>query len=405
VLTVVKPKGGTWRVFIPGKDSYKLDIIARTKLKLRFFEFKEKYTETEPIQVQAYLTLDGKMVSNGELLTGTRFIAILRMPNGEVDRFELFDDGKHGDAQAEDGIYGNVYAAQRPEGKYLLDLEAINEKFIRWESGISIPVAYKILFYPGSFDLGKIHQGAEMKFYVNVYSPYPDVKLLSVKIPTFRYNDDTVGGHFRLPALSTQEITVPPGESQIPLTLRVPSNSPPGKFEGEITIESSEEIRFEPDTLSISFEVVRPILWWVIVALACVTLLSGAFGVSVWAKRNKPTLDGNGTLVFSETPSGIKPPDVTLMGEKMIIGSGADADIPLNDGEAAKRHVLIKAEKVNGQEKVVAIQLAEDKVSYLNGQILSHSILEDGDRIQIGGFALTYQNVMGVYDDFHFEIN
>lgn len=85
-----------------------LEMVAQTN--------KESYLTSEPIFVGA--TLDDPLPITGATVTAT-----IQTPSG-TSQIQLFDDGTHGDDQADDGTYVNFFSDTSAEGVYEISTEA-----------------------------------------------------------------------------------------------------------------------------------------------------------------------------------------------------------------------------------------------------------------------------------------
>ena len=108
VLRVNNPKTGTWTLFVAGVyQEYVASASAVTDYQLRLFIGTPVESLSQGVQVPILATFIGP----GKPLTGAKVVAIVHDPDGTNREIMLYDDGSHGDMEANDGVYGNWYTA------------------------------------------------------------------------------------------------------------------------------------------------------------------------------------------------------------------------------------------------------------------------------------------------------
>ena len=121
--TVRDPESGNWSMEItavdapPDGEEYtaKADMIAN--IILRVSTDQRRYDPNDVITVTAFLQDDDTP------LTGAAVTAEIEKPDETVN-ISLFDDGSHGDIQADDGVYANTYTDTSSEGVYQIRVTA-----------------------------------------------------------------------------------------------------------------------------------------------------------------------------------------------------------------------------------------------------------------------------------------
>lgn len=83
-------------------------------------------------------------VIHDKLMTGLTISATLEKPDSTSVPVQLFDDGTHGDATAQDGVYSNIYSEYDQNGAYTLTVVADNKL------GTALLTDYGILYAKGS---------------------------------------------------------------------------------------------------------------------------------------------------------------------------------------------------------------------------------------------------------------
>jgi Mg-chelatase subunit ChlD len=140
VWRVPTPMGGTWRIYVQtyiipndesGKDNPQTDpewlppYLVQASLKsdvtmdVYLTTPEEERTPGAPIGIVASLTDTGP-------ITGASVKATVEKPSPSVDltTLTLYDDGQHGDGDANDGIYANKFTQTGAEGSYNVTVNA-----------------------------------------------------------------------------------------------------------------------------------------------------------------------------------------------------------------------------------------------------------------------------------------
>ncbi len=71
--------------------------------------------------------IQAKLVNNGLPLGGAKMTAKVSTPEGKTVTAQLFDDGKHDDQEAGDGVYGGRTANDLSSGDYSIEVQAANQ--------------------------------------------------------------------------------------------------------------------------------------------------------------------------------------------------------------------------------------------------------------------------------------
>ncbi|MFA5055056.1 MAG: alpha/beta fold hydrolase [Dehalococcoidia bacterium] len=122
--TILNPEIGIWQVNIAavnvsaeGED-YTVLTFLETTLQLSSNLAKYQYDPGEQISIVAELKNDGTP------LTGASVSTEIQRPEESVESLALYDDGLHGDGEANDGIYANAYANTTTSGMYKITIFA-----------------------------------------------------------------------------------------------------------------------------------------------------------------------------------------------------------------------------------------------------------------------------------------
>jgi hypothetical protein len=98
-----------------GEEGESVFVSLWTSSNLLSLEFVEILKQTD-----ASVKLQAKLTSNGEIVKGASVSAKISGQNVETP---LLDDGKHGDGEANDGVYGAT-SGKLPDGDYLIEASA-----------------------------------------------------------------------------------------------------------------------------------------------------------------------------------------------------------------------------------------------------------------------------------------
>lgn len=154
---VTSPTPGEWSLNIQGVDTpsggegYTATVTAQTTLTLRAYFDKSDYETAQPITILVALSdpsgpirganieVDvqapqqslsvwkgdgGKKGDKVPTIPLRKPISVLKSLSSSGDVFQLYDDGTHGDGQANDGIYGHIYADTSNSGSYIFNFDA-----------------------------------------------------------------------------------------------------------------------------------------------------------------------------------------------------------------------------------------------------------------------------------------
>lgn len=128
LYNINNPLPGTWEAVIKGEKNVKLDITistwGRTDLKILIGDDKTEYSVGDSIPITASLQIEGSRITSQNFLKNLQFFTRVEDPDGNIKKFELFDDGAHTDKVRGDGIYGNLYTDTSISGDYIVKIVA-----------------------------------------------------------------------------------------------------------------------------------------------------------------------------------------------------------------------------------------------------------------------------------------
>jgi hypothetical protein len=119
VFTVDHPSPGDWAVILSGSGPSQVRIIVRSRLRAEILHPASYEAQGLPMPVQVKMLeeqLNGQVTT---LIGEASFTAQITRPDGRQESLDrLFDDGTHGDARANDGIFTNQYVNTDLVGEY-----------------------------------------------------------------------------------------------------------------------------------------------------------------------------------------------------------------------------------------------------------------------------------------------
>lgn len=121
--------------------------------------------------------------------------------------------------------------------------------------------------------------------------------------------------------------------------------------------------------------------------------------------KQRPERDLRPALVFL-TGDLIAVP-IPLEREEVILGRALEADVRVNDTKVSRRHARINAVSDDETETVnyVLTDLNSRSGTFLNGQIISKEILQNGDKIAIGDHILRFEFLDEIDREYHQQIH
>ncbi len=84
---------------------------------------------------------------------------------------------------------------------------------------------------------------------------------------------------------------------------------------------------------------------------------------------------------------------IPLEREEIIVGRALEADVRINDSKIARRHaqITITADAATDQVNYILSDLVSRSGTFLNGEKISEAVLQNGDKIKIGGHILRFE--------------
>ena len=128
--TIDNPEQGKWIVHVspvdvpPGGKDYLVLVSFETEINFRLDVYPQIYTPGQPIRIMAGPALTLGPGGSREVITWASVVADIVMPGNVTERLVLYDDGLHGDSQADDGTYTNVFTDTSSPGIYGISVTA-----------------------------------------------------------------------------------------------------------------------------------------------------------------------------------------------------------------------------------------------------------------------------------------
>ncbi len=135
---ILNPEPGKWTVHVnaldvpqSGKD-YLLLVSFNRLINFSLFVYPLMYTPGEPIRITMG-SAPRRQIAGGPAPTtepgsdkviGASVVADILMPGNVTESLILYDDGQHGDGQADDGAYSNVFTDTGSQGIYGISVTA-----------------------------------------------------------------------------------------------------------------------------------------------------------------------------------------------------------------------------------------------------------------------------------------
>lgn len=196
------PQDGTWTLTLDCAgiefcdDSYLVEVALKSPLTFDLFinTAPDGASEGLPVDILAAVT------DAGPILDATVMVNIAR-PSGFIDSLTLYDDGRHGDGAADDGLYGNRYYATDQTGSYAVSATASGTSNLGSPFNRHLTRAFDVAF-DGDQDQDGLPDSWEEEYGTNPLVPDsdsdPDEDGLSTgqeyELGTNPFNPDTDGG-------------------------------------------------------------------------------------------------------------------------------------------------------------------------------------------------------------------
>jgi uncharacterized protein YegL len=247
VLRVSYPAPGNWKVLLKsGGGDLPFAVTGDTDLLLDVF----------PPQLEdRRLTVGATLARRGDLSQISRIRLFSATAPGKLAA-ELYDDGKHGDGQASDGVFsGFVDLPAQAEGNLRFGLRAVGETgdgqaFVRQVGALLKNVKKYVPPKPKqiaetpvkltgfALDLGKVLPGDKCEATGVVLLEAEREQLASIDLGRFAGPDGAVLPDGSLDLVFDQGINLAPGENRAKISLRIPPDARPGVYHSETTLRT-----------------------------------------------------------------------------------------------------------------------------------------------------------------------
>lgn len=314
--------------------------------------------------------------------------AVIQYPNGEESRVAMTPNSK--------GFVGSFMPEEM--GVYQVLFQATDAKYrnVAYQPELQTDFTVKIIrtvsVFPEevSVSLSCLRNDYFIPLDLTLVSAHPEIFIFSIS--------DTLGK-----ITSSDQLTLSPGEGSVLINvLTDPALFSSQSYTGRLTIKSESSLEFIP-TSSVRVHLEVPPIWmrcrkqvswagWTSMGL----LFTAVVIVRQVRSRKIPPLV-SGTLRYwseGESTSGGREWDLTAYGkENLLIGSGDDVDLYLENADLATRHACLNAKDIDGNLVVVLEPLANVRKGYHN--INAPLPLTHGDCIQMGKYIFQFLSDTG----------
>ena len=121
IYKVTNPAPGEWTMELTatdmpadGEDVY-VTVLAESTLSMLLSTDKDQYNQGEIVKIIANLS------DAGTQITGADVKVNVTLPDSSIEYITLYDDGGHGDGEAQDGVYANYFVDTSLMGDYKVD--------------------------------------------------------------------------------------------------------------------------------------------------------------------------------------------------------------------------------------------------------------------------------------------
>jgi uncharacterized protein YegL len=124
VLTLRRPAAGAWRLESEGQSAYVAYAILHTRLRIHLRLPDPIIESGQALPIRLVLVEEQQDGTTIPVLGEANFSAVVTLPDGSQVRLDQFyDDGSHGDRQANDGEFTRILANTRTEGAYQVQVQ------------------------------------------------------------------------------------------------------------------------------------------------------------------------------------------------------------------------------------------------------------------------------------------
>ncbi len=121
IYKVTNPEPGEWTMELTatdmpvgGEDVY-VTVRAKSTLSMLLSTDKDQYKQGESVKIVADLSDAGAQIKEADVE------ANITLPDSSIEHLILYDDGSHGDGEAQDGVYANFFMNTLLQGDYRID--------------------------------------------------------------------------------------------------------------------------------------------------------------------------------------------------------------------------------------------------------------------------------------------
>jgi hypothetical protein len=123
VITINEEFIGEWQVELAGEGQAQLRVIISSRLKADLLSDNNFAEAGQPLLIEAQILEFDDDGTSHRVIGDGRFSAVVTSPDGSQESIDqLFDDGTHGDAVVDDGLFSRIYQNTSVPGTYSIEL-------------------------------------------------------------------------------------------------------------------------------------------------------------------------------------------------------------------------------------------------------------------------------------------
>jgi len=263
IYKVTDPEPGTWNMNLTatdmpdgGEDVY-VTVHAESTLSMSLSTDKDQYTQGEIVKIVANLS------DAGTQITGADVNVNITLPYSNIEPLTLYDDGRHGDGEAQDGVYANYFTNTSLKGDYKVEATSTGSLsdgslFTRIEevSFEIIPGTSLISLSPENLSVdGKT--GEQITRTITISTSSSSMLVSITPLPLQSENGDVIDtGNIEV---NPESVNVSSGVPEdILLTIKIPAETTPGDYTGKIVATSTGGSDFCTINLHVTKGVTEP---------------------------------------------------------------------------------------------------------------------------------------------------
>lgn len=244
--TVEAPMGGTWRMVVAGVDvpapeTVNMNVLIDSPIRMSASTDAVSYRAGQAVHVQATLADDFP-------ITHAAVRATLQAPAGSSlagAQVTLYDDGSHGDGEADDGVYANDFGRPDVAGSYTVSIDAQGvsyrgDDFVRHDFlSVAVPQVTPPQIIHLSVSPGEITEGTSVTLTGAFQSAGTDAAQLTVDWGDGNTQTTTLAAGDRAFSISHRFQDNPAATSSYTIQVAVSDNTGPQDGSSVVTVHNA----------------------------------------------------------------------------------------------------------------------------------------------------------------------